>query len=337
MSSPNGNRLKFLGLIVAAILLIAFNWHLTKRSLANSFAWLARTLEPAAAPSPSPSPAGAQPISTPPPAAPPLANAQSQSQFAVEAYMRKNAIPEATISFLDWSDFSASGQTSTITLRYQVTLPSRPDQVATVRFTVQNGAVVKATLVQTPPAAAPAAAPWAARSLAQTPPPAVIDRFSDLLQAAISGPRMTLQAGDAFSLAQLDQAEQKAREERKPLGFLMVWGVLFDHEADTRGSDSVSALVHFYQVFNQNLVLVFVRHETELNKVPDAVKKGFFGPNEGGYAPNMAVTDATASEFIVEIPYAHEDGAGRDQTFAAGAQTIDQWLATHPDAVPASP
>jgi hypothetical protein len=148
---------------------------------------------------------------------------------------------------------------------------------------------------------------------------------------------MALQAGDAFSLAQLDQAEQKARQEQKPLGFLMVWGVFFGHEADTRGSDSVSALIHFYQVFNRDLVLVFVRHESELNMVPAAVKKGFFGPDEGGYAPNMAVTDATATEFIVEIPYAHLDGPGRDQTFAAGANKIDQWLATHPQAAPTPP
>ena len=336
MSSPNGIRSKLLGLIVAAaLILIGLNLNSSQRTLARGFAWLAKTLEPATASTPAPSPSAAQPVFTPQPLSASVPGAQTQAQLAVEAFMRKNANPDCTISFIDWSDFSSSGQISTITLRYRVTQPSRQDQIATVRFTVQSGGHVKAELIQSPPPPAPVPAPWAARFPAQTPPPVVIDRFSEPLEEAINGPRMTLQAADAFSLSQLDQAEQKAREERKPLGFLMVWGVFFDHEADTRGSDSVSALVHFYQVFNQNLVLVFVRHETELNMVPNAVKQGFFGPNEGGYAPNMAVTDATATEFIVEIPYAHQDGAGRNQTFAAGAQKIDQWLATHPNAVQA--
>jgi hypothetical protein len=301
----------------------------TRRALAHCFAWLANRLEPVAASGPAASPAPAQALSAPQPTAPLLAAGEIQARTAVETYMRKNANPDCTISFLDWSGFSSSGPTAAVVLRYRVTQPSGADEVATVRFTVQNGAVVKAELVQAPPPPAPTP-PWGA---AQTPPPADVDRFSASLDAAMNGPRMALQPADAFSLGQLDQAIEKAREERKPLGFLMVWGVFFGHEADTRGSDSVSALIHFYQVFDQNLVLVFVRHETELNLVPDAVKKGFFGPDEGGYAPNMAVTDATAKEFIVEIPYAHMDGPGRDQTFAAGAKKIDQWLAAHPNAV----
>jgi len=44
---------------------------------------------------------------------------------------------------------------------------------------------------------------------------------------------------------------------------------------DRGGSDS--GLAHFYDVFNDRLVLVFVRHENELDKVPAAVKKGFHG------------------------------------------------------------
>ncbi len=48
----------------------------------------------------------------------------------------------------------------------------------------------------------------------------------------------------------------------------------------------------------------------------------------------MAVTDATCTEFIVEIPYRYLDGAGRAELFAKGGLKIDQWLANHPDAVP---
>ncbi len=80
-------------------------------------------------------------------------------------------------------------------------------------------------------------------------------------------------------------------------------------------------------------MLVFVRHENELGMVPPAVRRGFFGKDEGGFAPNMAVTDASATEFIVEIPYRDLDADGRDQLFAAGGRKIDLWLATHPQAI----
>jgi len=273
---------------------------------------------------------------------PPASGASAQAQSAVENYMHRNAVPGCTLSFLEWSDFSTSGPTAAITLRYRVQALSRPDLVATVRFTIQGGSVVKADLVQpaAPPASAVAIAP--VQRPVQTPmfaprpmrPPVVIDHFSSALFAAEHGGTRTLYASSAFSLSELDQAKAKAQAEHKPLGFIMVWGQFFGKEADTRSNGSESALVHFYEVFHQQLVLVFVRHETELSHVPPAVSRGFSGADEGGFAPNMSVVDATATEFIVEIPFRNLDGPGRDPIFAAGGRKIDQWLATHPDAVP---
>ncbi len=51
--------------------------------------------------------------------------------------------------------------------------------------------------------------------------------------------------------------------------------------------------------------------------MPDAVKTGFNGPEEGGFAPNMAVVTADYSQFVCEIPYGGKDsnGAIRDQIF----------------------
>jgi hypothetical protein len=143
----------------------------------------------------------------------------------------------------------------------------------------------------------------------------------------------------AFSLSQLDDAKAKARAEKKPLGFVMVWGQFFGKKSDPREKGSASALAHFYRAFNDSLVLVFVRHESELRDVPDPVQKGFSGPNEGGFAPNMAVLDADATQLIVEIPMggAKGDGATRDQVFAAGAAKIDQWMAAHPTATASTP
>ena len=119
----------------------------------------------------------------------------------------------------------------------------------------------------------------------------------------------------------------------------MVWGQFFGNTYSPRLKGGQSALAHFYRAFNNSLVLVFVRHETELNLAPKAVKQGFFGPDEGGFAPNMAVVDATASQFIVEIPMGGADGDGprRDQVFAAGAAKIDQWLGAHPTAAAPAP
>lgn len=154
------------------------------------------------------------------------------------------------------------------------------------------------------------------------------------LNAAKSAPQTTLKLTDAFSLSQIEQAKAKAQAERKPLGFVMVWGQFFDKKASTRGRGSEAALAHFYHAFKDTLVLVFVRHENELGLVPDAVKKGFNGPDEGGFAPNMAVVDATASEFIVEIPMGggSSDGPKRDEVFRTLTPKIDQWLASHPTA-----
>lgn len=158
------------------------------------------------------------------------------------------------------------------------------------------------------------------------------------LNSAKTAPVATLETTDAFSLSQLERAKAKAQAERKPLGFVMVWGQFFGKKASTRGRGSEAALAHFYHAFKDTLVLVFVRHENELNSVPEAVKKGFFGPDEGGFAPNMAVVDATASEFIVEIPMGggNSDAPKRDEVFRTLSTKIDQWRAAHPTAT-ASP
>jgi hypothetical protein len=288
----------------------------------------------AAAATPAPAPVAAsaprpQSLATPPPVNPAIAATQS----TVEAYMKKYTAPGSVISFVDWTDFSTAGDATAITLHYRVTKQTGDSIDANVRFLVQAGVVTRTAVISTGPAAGSRPQPSAAGAA-----PVVIDHFSAPIQAAMNGPEMTIEPNNAYSLSQLDQAKQEAQLEHKPLGFIMVWAPFFDQAAGPRDNGSVSALVHFYEVFHQNVVLVFVRHESELPFVPPAVKQGYGGPDEGGYAPNMAVTDATATEFIVEIPFKNLDGPGRDQLFAAGGKKIDQWLSTHPSAmaIPAS-
>jgi hypothetical protein len=121
--------------------------------------------------------------------------------------------------------------------------------------------------------------------------------------------RLNLNKNLAFSLDDLDAAKKKAAAEKKMIGFIMVWDTFFvPSRPMEHGSNA--ALAQFYEVFNGNLVLVFVRHEAELDKVPDAVKTGFQGPEEGGFAPNMAVVTADCSKFVCEIPYGGKDSDG---------------------------
>ncbi len=114
----------------------------------------------------------------------------------------------------------------------------------------------------------------------------------------------------AFYLTDLEADKKKATDEHKLLGFIMEWDSMLV-PAQPLGQGSDDGLAHFYDVFHDSLVLVFVRHENELDKVPDAVKKGFNGSEEGGYAPNMAVVTADCSQFVCEIPFGGKDSDGQ--------------------------
>lgn len=184
-------------------------------------------------------------------------------------------------------------------------------------------------------AAAPAAvAPAIPATPVATPPPRPkinYQNFSyeEVLNKARENHETALSVRSAFRLSELEEAKAKAQREGKLLGFIMVWGSFFKDPDEPMGTGSASGMVHFYQVFNDSMVLVFVRHENELNLVPDAVKRGFFGPDEGGFAPNMAVVSADAVDFICEIPFGgnNSDGAIRESIFRSKIGTIQAWLA----------
>lgn len=154
------------------------------------------------------------------------------------------------------------------------------------------------------------------------------DPFELAMIAARQDQVVYLNKNLAFSLSQLDAAKQKAKAEKKLIGFILEWDSMMV-PARPMGEGSDDGLAHFYDVFNDNLVLVFVRHESELNSVPAAVGQGFFGPEEGGYAPNMAVVTADCSKFICEIPFGGKfsNGQVREQIFRQKIAVIKQFLA----------
>jgi hypothetical protein len=153
------------------------------------------------------------------------------------------------------------------------------------------------------------------------------DPFESGLQLARQNRPVVLGLNRAFRLADLEAAKKKAKEQKKLIGFIMVWDSFFG-SGQPMGRGGRNALAGFYTVFQEPLVLVFVRHESELDKVPDSVKKGFFGPEEGGWAPNMAVVTEDASRFVCEIPMGGEnsDGAIREQVFRKKIAQIKKFL-----------
>ena len=153
------------------------------------------------------------------------------------------------------------------------------------------------------------------------------DPFEEGLYNARANNRISLTLNSAYRLSSLEAAKKKAREEKKLLGFIMVWDMFFQ-PAQPMGTHGPNSLAGFYTAFNNALVLVFVRHEDELGKVPAAVGQGFFGPDEGGWAPNMAVVTADCSQFVCEIPLGGEksNGAIRESIFRAKIAEIKKFL-----------
>ena len=154
------------------------------------------------------------------------------------------------------------------------------------------------------------------------------DPFEVALYNARADSPISLTLNSAYRLSSLDAAKKKAQAEKKLLGFIMVWDMMFRPASRPMGTGGPNDLAGFYSVFNNALVLVFVRHEDELDKVPDAVKKGFFGPEEGGWAPNMAVVSADCSQFVCEIPLGgeHSTGAVREPIFRQKIAVIKKFL-----------
>jgi len=153
------------------------------------------------------------------------------------------------------------------------------------------------------------------------------DPFEPGLAYARQNQPVLLSTNMAFSLATLEAAKAKAKAEKKLLGFVLVWDSFFVPSHPMSGGSN-GGLAHFYDAFHNNLVLVFVHHETELGNIPDAVRQGFFGPEEGGFAPNMAVVTADCSQFVCEIPYGGKDsnGAIREPIFRQKIAVIKKFL-----------
>jgi hypothetical protein len=161
--------------------------------------------------------------------------------------------------------------------------------------------------------------------------------FAAGLALARQNQLVNLNKNVAFSMTNLEAARKKAKAENKMLGFIMEWDSLLV-PAQPWGRGGPSGLAHFYEVFHDALVLVFVRHENELGSVPDAVKTGFNGPEEGGFAPNMAVVTADCSQFVCEIPLGGNDsnGAIRDQIFRQKIAVIKDFQKKQATPKPAS-
>lgn len=154
------------------------------------------------------------------------------------------------------------------------------------------------------------------------------DPFEGGLARGYLNKQGVLKKTDAFSLSQLEEAKKKATEEKKLLGFIMMWDTFYDKKVAPNDQGSEAGALHFYNTFNDSLVLVFVRHENEIRKTPESVQKGFLGPEEGGFAPNMCVVSADTKDYVVQIPFGGKTSNGkiRHQIFGEKIKVIKEYL-----------
>lgn len=255
------------------------------------------------------------------------------------------------ITFREISIYVRTGQTGqniiNETARRKLLAPLTAYEEGDLRLTGASTSLIEAlrtpSLLATPeeveaynarhmPKAAPAPA---APEPAPLPPP-MRNPFPAGLEAAKKAAPRVMQLADAYPLGELQKASDRALSERKPLGFILVRGSLFGttDAFSPRFATSGPALVHYYEAFKDSMILVFVRHEMEMKKVPAAVAAGLAGADQGGFEPRMVVTDATANEMITMIPMGGLKATGlqRDAIFEAGASKVYQWLTTHPTA-----
>lgn len=107
---------------------------------------------------------------------------------------------------------------------------------------------------------------------------------------------------DLRPLSKLNEAQQIAVAQGKPIGFLLTWPIFFPGAKDFHQSGSLSAS-YFYQGFKDQAVLVNVDHATnEVDRLPKVAADAFHSPAEGGFAPCLCLTDAKCTRLIGMIP-----------------------------------
>lgn len=139
------------------------------------------------------------------------------------------------------------------------------------------------------------------------------DPFKEGLFLARENSLVEMKKEMAFPLDNLEAAKEKAKAEKKLIGFIVVRDEFFNQPTRTMGKGSSAALAQFYTTFHKALVLVFVSHERELDNIPSAAKAAIFGPDAGKFSPKMAVVTADCANFVCLVPYGKDAATGYDR------------------------
>lgn len=140
------------------------------------------------------------------------------------------------------------------------------------------------------------------------------DPFEESLFIAEKNHPVKITMDMAFRVTNIKAAMVKAKAEKKAVGFVLVWDEILNKPCRPMERGSISALAHFYTAFNDNMVLVFVKHnEDELGQVPNSVRTSFLGWQEAAFAPRIAVVSNESSQLICEITYGGDDATGQDR------------------------
>ena len=158
------------------------------------------------------------------------------------------------------------------------------------------------------------------------------DPFEEGLFLARQNNKVDLKKDMAFWLDDLEAAKQKAKAEKKMIGFVVVWDNFFGKPAKTMGQGSPDALAQYYTTFHNALVLVFVSHERDAERVPPAGKRGLSGLKAGKFSPKMAVVTGDCSQYVCIVPYGEGTSTGyeREVIFKQKIAVIKKFASSPP-------
>lgn len=101
---------------------------------------------------------------------------------------------------------------------------------------------------------------------------------------------------DSFSTDKLEETKAAAKENRKPIGFLLA-------NQSTDSSAATECAVETIRAFKQKTVLVYVDSQTgDWKKLPEEIKVALSSPSAGKYIPIFVVFTSDLKKLIATIP-----------------------------------
>lgn len=130
--------------------------------------------------------------------------------------------------------------------------------------------------------------------------------------------------GAVYRLSELQEAQDEARKEGKPLAFLATEAACLQSNDNMLERGSSSATIHAFEALKKATVLVFSDSRTENHTEPGIVDAALHPPDDVHYTPpKVVITDADLTKVIFVVPYNREP-AVRQKLMAAALAKIKE-------------